>query len=681
MQKATKQQEKRPETGHEYEGIVSSANDILSKFMQEHGGRLSRKPWFDYTTYAEVDEALRLHRLRKKFCIIDSDQEEQRRRNTIAKFLAANNRRSLLRSAEWYSVQARYNPWLSRARTLIHSLFLEPVKPSYRYRKVGGDKRVSFVELVNTQPKASFDAWRRRFSLGMAKLLVGPGEQYLSYHGDVSEMAKIHHHKWTVTRKAEPYAKAAVWQDRAWRRAVIRAGIAEAGSCVRSLQGIGAKRRQQLYFELGWKHKTRIIAGSRLATVPKNNEIDRLINVEPLLNVCLQKWLGKLLEDVLLKAGITLEKGQSLHKKLIADPKWATIDFSAASDSYGPGLVKYLFPDFVYDSLMKVRSGIFEYEWLVKDEPCTFSESSQVYACMGNGTTFPILTLIVWAIGQASGEHTAFAYGDDLIINQKVAARVLHAFSFCGFTVNTEKSFIDHPVRESCGAFVFGRRYLRSFDIRACSNLADVITVCNKLYYYTRWSAWASTWYQLWASLVALVPSRYYGPPPCWDNSEELPVWCIHDTEAANGGHEGLRNWLKRNSRVQCLSVVGRVWDQARKEPGIPLFDRQLMRIDTGSEPTRHLRGEGEWKDQAFIVSIEGSLIGSVNELRLQRRREAELYSRRLKQYWLTFDYIQQWRRSKRLVTMARQSFLTNSRGEWGYFVDIFLSRCFDYME
>lgn len=76
MQKATEQQ-KRLETSHEYECIVSSANDILSMFMQEHGDRLSRKPWFDYTTYAEVDEALRLHRMRKKFCIIDSDQDRK----------------------------------------------------------------------------------------------------------------------------------------------------------------------------------------------------------------------------------------------------------------------------------------------------------------------------------------------------------------------------------------------------------------------------------------------------------------------------------------------------------------------------------------------------------------------------------------------------------------------------
>lgn len=673
MQKATERY-KRPEKGQDELGIVANANDILSKFLQEHAGTLRGKAWSSYTTYAEVDEALRLHRMRKKFCVIDESQGEARREATVRKFLSNNSRRSLLRSAEWYSVQAKANPWLAEARRLIHNLFLETESARPHYKKVGGDRVVTLVKRVAPMRK-SYKYWMSKFSLERAQLLLGPGEQFLSYHGDVSEVSKMHHHKWTVTRKAEPWAKQVIWEDRAWRRVVIREGIKQAGSCVRNLQGIGLKRRQSLYFELGWKAKTRVVSGSRLATVPKNNEIDRLINVEPLLNVGLQKWLGNLLESILLKAGIDLERGQSLHKKLIADPQWATIDFSSASDSYGLGLVKYLFPWFVYDSLMQVRSGIFQYDTRDGDDLHTFCERANVYACMGNGTTFPILTLIVWAIGRASSQHTAFAYGDDLIIRSEAAKRALHAFQFCGFAVNPDKTFIDHSVRESCGAFIFGKRYLRSYDIKACESLADVITTCNKIYRYIEWSPWKKRWLGLWASLVALVPSRYYGPPSCWDSSKELPVWCMHWTEATNGGHEGLRAWLTRNTRTQCLSVVGRVWKQATREREAPNCDLQLMRIEVGSEPIRHLRGEGEWVDQAFVVTLDGAMIGSVNGLRLQRRREAELYKRLNQKYRLNLDYFQQWKRSKRLVTKSRSVFLAgNCQGNWDYFIDVILS-------
>ena len=647
--------------------IVSSANDVLSHFLCEHGQTLSSCSWSDYSTYAEVDEALRLHRMRKKFCLLDETQERERYERTLQGFLRNNQRRALHRPVEWFSLQAKNHTWLNEARKLIHSLFLEPDPVRFRYQKdrLGFiDGRCTLVDRVQISgPRAnhagrSFSYWERKFSMKEAELLLGPGEQYVSYHGDVSTVAKMHHHVWTVTAEAEQSAKAVIRKSRAWRRIVIREGYKSLRGYGNILSGLSLSQRQRVVFEAGWKAKTRIVRGSRLAQVPKNNEKNRLINVEPLLNVGLQKWLGNLLATVLKKAGIDLETGQSLHRKLIRSTDWLTIDFSAASDSYGMGLVDYLFPRFVTEALMKVRSGTFTYreyhtvklpDGSIREDTHEWCERANVYACMGNGTTFPILTLIVWALGRALSAHTTFAYGDDLIVHKNCNIKKLfHCFEMCGFSINTDKSFIDGPVRESCGAYTREGTELRSYDIKSCSNLADVITTCNKLYRYIRWSPWQKRWKKLWESLVALVPSRYYGPPSCRDDSKELPIWCEHPMGATIEGSKGLCAWLTQRTGAEYVTVVGRVWVQSVKDDTTCEFDRQLLRIRTGTKPIRHLRGEGMWIDQHFIVETTGELAGSVSGIRIQRSREAELYRRLKASFYLDVKPLDYLRRNFR---------------------------------
>lgn len=656
--------------------IVSSANDVLSNFLCEHGRSLSGRSWSEYSTYAEVDEALRLHRMRKKFCLVDETRERERYERTLQEFLRNNQRRSLHRPVEWFSLQSKSQPWLAEARRLIHELFLEPEPKRFQYRKDRTgfiDGRCTLVDRVQVSgPRAShagrtFKFWERKFSMEGAELLLGPGEQYISAHGDVSTIAKMHHHQWTVTEAAEPTAKAVIRKSRAWRRIVLREGYKALRGYGNALSSLSLSQRQRVVFEAGWKAKVTKVAGSRLAQVPKNNEKNRLINVEPLLNVGLQKWLGNLLATVLRKAGIDLETGQSVHQRLIESLDWLTIDFSAASDSYGVGLVDYLFPRFVTEALMKVRSGTFTYREYHKvilpngetrEDTRDWRERANVYACMGNGTTFPILTLIVWAIGRATSAHTTFAYGDDLIVmNNEHIGRVKHAFEFCGFTVNADKSFLKGPVRESCGAYTREGQHLRSYDIKSCSNLADVITTCNKLYRYIKWSPWKQRWKKLWESLVALVPSRYYGPPSCRDGSKELPLWCEHPSGATIEGSKGLCAWLTQRTGTEYVTVVGRVWVQSVKDDTTSEFDRQLLRIREGAEPIRHLRGEGVWVDQKFIVEVTGELAGSVSSIRLQRSREAELYRRLKATFSLRVSYVDYLRRNFRYRWPALKSY------------------------
>lgn len=604
---------------------VASANILIASFIERNARVLARKAWYEYTTFAEVEEALRLHRMRKKFCLIDDEQAQARRDRTIGKFLTQNNRNILTRSAEWYYLHENAsNMWFLReARRLVHSLFSEV---RFKYVPVAASRSTTYVEKRGYE---SYSSVKHRFAARQARLILGPGEQFLSAHGDVSQLAKIHHHTWTVTRQAEPWAKEAVWHDRAWRRVVIRDGISRLREHKVSRGALSLADWKRLVFEVGWKKRVQVVHGSRLTTVPKNNEIDRLINVEPLLNVGLQKWLGQLLEEGLQRVGISLDRNQQLHKLLVKNLDYATIDFSAASDSYGVGLVEYLFPKDIALALMTVRSNTFEYDVTDDKGRTQVRERANVYACMGNGTTFAVLTTIVWALATAARGVHGYAYGDDLITPTRRVANVMFAFETVGFTVNRDKSFTDGPVRESCGAFTFNGEYLRSYDIKACESYADIIVTANKIRRYLDWSPWKSRWFDLWAGLCSLVGKNHYGPIADWDNPRDVVPWLESPMDSANAG-SGLLEWFHQMTGVPCRIVTGVVWRQKVLEPDVPAFDLSLMRIGIGSEPTRHLRGEGEWVEQSFVVANDGRMLGSVKEIRRIRTDYIKWYNARI---------------------------------------------------
>ena len=87
---------------------------------------------------------------------------------------------------------------------------------------------------------------------------------------------------------------------------------------------------------------------------------------------------------------------------------------------------------------------------------------------MGNAFTFELETLIFWCLTRAVVEELqlsqngrVFAYGDDIICPTEAVPLLYKVLDFCGFTVNTEKSFTSGPFRESCGG-----DYFLGFDIR-----------------------------------------------------------------------------------------------------------------------------------------------------------------------------------------------------------------------
>jgi hypothetical protein len=223
--------------------------------------------------------------------------------------------------------------------------------------------------------------------------------------------------------------------------------------------------------------------GNRLTTVPKNYKIDRMIAVEPCLNMYLQKGLGEILRQKLLALGIDL-RTQMKNQTGAKDFSLATIDFSMASDSVSQGLVSYLFPKNWVDLIQDLRSEI----GVLPDG--TLHRYSKV-SSMGNGFTFELESLIFLALARAvtpsSEHHRVLVYGDDVIIPVEYVEQFISASLTAGFTINSDKSHWDGLFRESCGIHVHDGNDVTPFFIRRpVKTLSDLFLLHNQLYRWCR---------------------------------------------------------------------------------------------------------------------------------------------------------------------------------------------------
>lgn len=189
-------------------------------------------------------------------------------------------------------------------------------------------------------------------------------------------------------------------------------------------------------------------------TVPKNAKTHRVIAKEPRANGFLQKGFGSYFRRRLMRVGIDLDdqsKNQRAAKAAVND-SLATLDLKAASDSVSVELVFELLPVDWALALNDVRS---HRAVLPNGEKITL----QKFSSMGNGFTFELETLLFWALASSVSDlndrRETLIYGDDIICSRDNAPAVIEVLGFFGFQVNTDKSFIDGPFFESCGAHFF----------------------------------------------------------------------------------------------------------------------------------------------------------------------------------------------------------------------------------
>jgi len=191
--------------------------------------------------------------------------------------------------------------------------------------------------------------------------------------------------------------------------------------------------------------------------VPKNAKTHRTIVKEPVLNTMIQLALGDHIAGRLQAFGLGT-RDQSINQGLACagsiTGEYATLDLSSASDTISTELVYELLPFEWADLLDSARSRKVKLDGVVINQ--------EKFSSMGNGFTFPLETLIFWALSSsASDDDFASVYGDDIICSTSSVTAVKRILTACGFSINEKKSYWAGPFRESCGG-----DYLRGIDIR-----------------------------------------------------------------------------------------------------------------------------------------------------------------------------------------------------------------------
>lgn len=191
--------------------------------------------------------------------------------------------------------------------------------------------------------------------------------------------------------------------------------------------------------------------------VPKNAKTHRSIVKEPSLNTMIQLALGDYMGKRLHAFGIDIrnqEINKSLAKEGSLTGELGTLDLSSASDTISTEIVYELLP----------------WEWAFMLNSCRSDKvlldaervDLEKFSSMGNGYTFPLETLIFWALASSAAEDGfASVYGDDIIVGTHSVNRVMRLLEVCGFTINRKKSYWTGSFRESCGG-----DFLRGIDIR-----------------------------------------------------------------------------------------------------------------------------------------------------------------------------------------------------------------------
>lgn len=220
----------------------------------------------------------------------------------------------------------------------------------------------------------------------------------------------------------------------------------------------------------------RVNPASKLVTVPKNAKTDRVICIEPDLNIYVQLGTGALLRHKLKLFGLDLntqETNQQLAK-LAEELGLCTMDLRAASDTICREAIWYLLPDdwcqlLHYSRVDKTRIGTREIEL-------------NKWSSMGNGYTFELETLVFLGVVigccKAAGVTTecVTVYGDDLIFPDEVREDVERALELLGFEVNHEKTFGKGRFHESCGTDWFDGVNVRPVFFR--SQFHDYESIC-----------------------------------------------------------------------------------------------------------------------------------------------------------------------------------------------------------
>nr|QDH91162.1 MAG: RNA-dependent RNA polymerase [Leviviridae sp.] len=155
-------------------------------------------------------------------------------------------------------------------------------------------------------------------------------------------------------------------------------------------------------------------SGNKVITVAKDASTNRVIAVEPGINIFVHQSVGRMLGRRLRRCGVDLryqERNQRLAQFGSYTNSVATVDFSSASDSISSSVVEALLPPRWFSVMDSCRSRFGNQSGrVIKWEK---------FSSMGNGFTFQLESLIFYAAAFCCTEFLnqdtslVSAYGDD----------------------------------------------------------------------------------------------------------------------------------------------------------------------------------------------------------------------------------------------------------------------------
>jgi hypothetical protein len=231
--------------------------------------------------------------------------------------------------------------------------------------------------------------------------------------------------------------------------------------------------------------------GNKVITVPKDATTNRVIAVEPGLNLWFQKAVGDMIGNRLRRCGIDLRfqsRNQELARIGSIDQVNATIDFSSASDSIAFGVIEEIFakapqgPDSDLHRWFTVLDSCRSHFGIQGGELLRWNK----FSSMGNGFTFQLESLLFFAIASCCREHLqrlqsekiegdVSVYGDDVIIPVACLGLFSQMCEFYGFVINVKKSSFSSTFRESCGAHFMGGIDVKPYYLK--DRISDALSV------------------------------------------------------------------------------------------------------------------------------------------------------------------------------------------------------------
>jgi hypothetical protein len=201
-----------------------------------------------------------------------------------------------------------------------------------------------------------------------------------------------------------------------------------------------------------------------LKNVPKTWKVHRGITPLTLIDLFYTYGVGRAVQRRLKKHGLDIRYLQDNHRRVVRkfslSLTHATADLSAASDSITIHLLSRILPRSWYNLVKRACTH------QVKIGDRLFYTESVLP--MGNGLTFPVETLVFYCITKAIGELLKVdglysVFGDDLVYPSKIHKAVAALFPEFGLILNTDKTFVSFPFRESCGEDFYRGVPVRSF--------------------------------------------------------------------------------------------------------------------------------------------------------------------------------------------------------------------------